>query len=89
MAATVKGTAYIVGIGDVALTNLVPITYKEETVEVSSVVKDGHGAPGARVIKDTAKRWTVTGNYTALPDVTEGTTVTFLDDAGASTVAHV
>ena len=90
MAATVQGTAYLVGIGSVAFTNLIPVTYKEETFEVSSVIKDGHGAPAARVIKDTGVRWTVTGNYsTAVPAITEGATVTFTDDTGATIAAHV
>lgn len=89
MAATVQGTAYIVGIGSTALTNLEPVSYTKEEVEVSKVVRDGHGAAKARVIKDTLIRYTFSGPYsTAVAGVAAGAAITFTDDAGGSITGY-
>ena len=89
MAATVKGTAYIVGIGSVALTNYIPVEFTKETSEASELVRDGDGVAKARVIKDTEDRYTVRGNYSTLPTLAAGTVVTLTLDVGGTVGIYV
>ena len=80
MAATVYGTGYVVGIGDTAFDDLVPVECVKESSETSVPVKTGDGVVDARVVKDTAARWTLRGPITdALADADAGDVITFTD----------
>ena len=89
MAATVKGTAYIVGIGSTALTNVLPVTYKVSGTEDAVVVRDGHGVAKARVIKSTTRTYTVTGNASTLPTIAAGSVATLTLAQGGTVVIYV